>query len=271
MGVRKWIMPGRYTLPDGGELYDVEQWALGMDPKMCCLCKEEVITDKILVYPMDQIRAMRDDTNIDMDSPHTVHAFIVCEECGDKVPEDKDEGTSKMLSLLCALDESTLPKFNVDPREKLVFHTKIQPATLKKAFADLPIKVNKTCFEVVEPGHLYYKSPGDTHHISFFPEQEKIFVVHHMAGSDEVTYFGWPEWDDIHRIISFLRTSEDSVVTKWVHELVWSRINRENKERTANQIKKVLEESGITPDKLMSMAATIHARGCDCHSEEKSD
>lgn len=263
MEIKMWIEPGRYTLPNGDELYDVGKWVLGLEHN-CAACGEYQVDSKVLVYPHEHLLAFLEDREFEGKKPHDAHVYLVCDECKSKIPEVGDD-TKEIIRFISRLDVAKLPSFHVDPSAELVFHTRVKPAALKEALEGLPVKINKTCFEIVEPGHLYFMNENREFLISIFPEQKKVMLIKHKPDRSDVLYFGWPEWDDVNGMVAYLRSASGQELA-WVQELMWFRINEKVRESSTERLKK---EISPLLDKVFDRI--LEEEECQCPSCREED
>ena len=277
MDAKLFLTPGRYTLPSGEEIYDVNKWVAGLDLK-CFKCGNDDPDIQPLVYPMSRIRALAAGKDLVPTEPHDAHVVTLCDDCKVGAPDDSDRDAKVkfVLNLLAEVDETTTPHFHVDTTAKLVFHTRVKPSALRAEFEGLPIKVNKSCFEIVEPGHLYFTNDDDDQHVSIFPEQKKVMVVERTPEEDGITFFGWPKWGDIDTFVSYLRKQDGGQEYEWAKELFWTRINRQTKKRQEKELLASLGENGGPLSALKAVIPALKALAdkgmlpgqdeCDCPS-----
>lgn len=241
---------GRYKTIDGKEIYDVKKWIQGLD-LICVLCGSDEL-NAVMVYPHEYLagiaKSLMDDTEVPdrKTEPHFAHLFPCCAKCF------KESGEAKVaLPRLAAVPPEKLECFHVDTTARLVFHSEASYSNVREAFKDLPVKVNKNCFEIVEPGHLYFTNPIGNH-VSIFPEQRKMLGIKRCEDHDDTIYFGDFIGPDADTLIPALR-QEKPPTLEWLHELVWARILKAYDKRMSNKARDLV--AAIMPGLLGD---------CDC-------
>jgi len=112
--------------------------------------------------------------------------------------------------------------YSLGYKECPIFRTDNDERLLRRKLGHLPVDIEGSTFEVIEPKPVILEH-DDGRYVLFFRDTQEAMLILQLRDRDVVRFFGQLQWEDKEALFSAVQG--DDQVAKWAKEVIFSRMD----------------------------------------------